>query len=74
MYKYKSLEQVQLQQEHLSFLQILLSQKYLKQVVDDNLIWRLKDLSMSSDQKVMTLLPPMEKCPIKFYDTVAFTA
>ena len=26
--------------------------------------WRYKDLSMSRDQKVMTLLPPIEKCPI----------
>ena len=29
--------------------------------------WRYKDLSMSHDeQKVMTLLPPMEKCPIEY--------
>ena len=33
-----------------------------------------KDLSMSCDQKVMTLLPPMEKFPITFYHRVAFTA
>ena len=26
--------------------------------------WRYKDLSMSRDQKLMTLLPPIEKCPI----------
>ena len=25
--------------------------------------WRYKDLSMSCDQKVMTLLPPIGKCP-----------
>ena len=28
---------------------------------------------MFCDQKVM-LLPPVEKCPIDFYDGVAFTA
>ena len=26
--------------------------------------WRYKDLSMSRDQKIMTLLPPIEECPI----------
>ena len=26
--------------------------------------WRYKDLSMSRDQKVIALLPPIEKCPI----------
>ena len=36
--------------------------------------WRYKDLSMSCEQKVMALLPPMEKCPINFYHRVAFTA
>ena len=35
--------------------------------------WRIKDLSMPCDQKVMALLSPMEKCPIKFYHRVAFT-
>ena len=25
--------------------------------------WIYKDLSMSRDQKAMTLLPPLEKCP-----------
>ena len=34
--------------------------KYLKQVVGN---WRQKDLSMSHDEEVMMLLPPMEKCP-----------
>ena len=28
---------------------------------------------MSRDKKVITLLPPMEKCPINFYHRVAFT-
>ena len=59
--------------------------KYLKQEVDGNLSicmdegspmwllynWKYKELSMSCDQKVMTL-PPMEKCPINFYHRVAF--
>ena len=39
-----------------------------------SLYWRYKDLSMSHDQKVMTLLPPMEKCPMDFYQGVVFTA
>ena len=80
MYKYKSLQEVQLPQEHLSFLQNFIITKYLKQVVDDDLSvcvderspcglsnWRYKDLLMSRDQKVMTLLPTLEKCPIDFY-------
>ena len=83
MYKYKSLQACQLPQGYLSFLVNLLNfiiTKYLKQWVDDNLIvsmnecspcglfnWRYKDLSMSHDQKVMTLLPPMKKCAIDFY-------
>ena len=29
---------------------------------------------MSHDQKVMALLAPVEKCPINFYQTVAFNA
>ena len=29
---------------------------------------------MSRDQKVMKILPPMEKCPMDFYEGVAFTA
>ena len=76
MYKYKILQAGQLLHEHLSFLQNLLKffmTKYLKQEVGDNLSvgvdkhsscglhnWRGKDLSVSHDQKVMTLLPPME--------------
>ena len=36
--------------------------------------WKYKDLSMSRDQKVMTLLPQMEKCPMVFYQGVVFTA
>ena len=37
MYKYKSLQDVQLPREHLSFLQNFIITKYLKQEVDDNL-------------------------------------
>ena len=36
--------------------------------------WKYKDWSMSRDQKVMTLLPQMEKCPMVFYQGVVFTA
>ena len=36
MYKYKSLQEVQLPQEHLSFLQNFIITKYLKQEVDDD--------------------------------------
>ena len=35
MYKYKSLQEVQVPQEHLSFLQNFIITKYLKQEVDD---------------------------------------
>ena len=89
MYKYKSLQAGQLPQQHLSFLQNLLNfiiTKYLKQevahdlsiCVDEHSPYGLpitgdKDLSMSHDQKVIILLPPMEKCPISFYQRVAFT-
>ena len=37
MYKCKSLQEVQLPQEHLSFLQNFIITKYLKQEVDDDL-------------------------------------
>ena len=87
MYKYKSLQEVQLLREHLSFLQNFIITKYLKQEVDDDLSvcvdersqgplynWRYKDLSMSRDQKIMTWLPPIEKCPNAFYHRVAFAA
>ena len=37
MYKYKSLQEVQLPREHLSFLQNFIITKYLKQEVDDDL-------------------------------------
>ena len=73
MYKYKSMQAGQLPQEHLSFLHNLLSfiiTKYLKQEVNDELsicvdvhtVWplnnfRYKNLSMSPDQTLMTLLP-----------------
>ena len=32
--------------------------------------WRYEDLSMSRDRKVMTLLPPMKKCPMDFNQEV----
>ena len=75
MYKYKSLKAGQLPQKHLSFLQNLLNfivTNNLKKEFHENLSvvallplcnLRYKDLSMSRDQKVMVLLPPMEKCP-----------
>ena len=31
------------------------------------------DLSKSHDQKVMMLLPPIDKCPMDFYQGVVFT-
>ena len=87
MYKYKSLQEVQLPQEHLSFLQNSIITKYLKQEVDDDQrvcvdqhspcglsYWRYKDLSMLRDQKVMTLLTSIEKCPIDVYNRVNFNA
>ena len=90
MYKYKSLQAGQLPQEHLSFLQNLLNfiiTKYLKQEVNDNLSLCVDEhspcgLSITGDNKiyqchvikVMTLLPPIEKCPIFFYHGVAFAA
>ena len=37
MYKYKSLQEVQLPREHLSFLQNFIITKHLKQEVDDDL-------------------------------------
>ena len=49
MYKYKSLQAVQLPREHLSFLQNLLNfiiKKYLKQEVDDD-----DDLSVCVDER-----------------------
>ena len=65
MCKYKSLQEVQLPQEHLSFLQNFVNMKYLKQEVDDNLSVCMDEHSpcglsifWSRDQKVMTLLPP----------------
>ena len=79
MYKYKSLQEVQLPQEHLSFRQNFVNIKYLKQEVDDDLSVCVDEhspwpLFWSRDQKVMTLLPPIEKCPIILYHRVAFTA
>ena len=56
IYKYKSLEEVQLPREHLSFLQNFIITKYLKQGVDDNLSVciderSLCDLSITADIK-----------------------
>ena len=89
MYKYKSLQLGQLPREHLSFLQNLLNfiiTKYFKQEVDDDLSVSVDErspcgLSITGDIKiyqcnvikVMTLLPPVEKCLINFYHGVAFT-
>ena len=44
MCKYKSLQEVQLTREHLSFLQNFINIKYLKQEVDD-------DLSVCMDER-----------------------
>ena len=86
MYKYKSLQKVQLPQQHLSFLQNFIITKYLKQVDDDPSvcldecspcglsITGDKDLSMSHNQKVMILLPPIEKCPVVFCHRGVFAA
>ena len=86
MYKYKSLQAVQLPHEHLSFLQSFIITKYLKQVDDDLSVCVDEHspcgLSITGDNKiyqchvikVMTLLPPIEKCPIFFYHGVAFAA
>ena len=81
MYKYKSLQEVQLPQEHLSFLQNFIITNYLKQEVDVELnVCAYKRSpcglpiagNMSRDQKTMTLLTPIEKCTI--IHGVAFTA
>ena len=67
----------ELPQEHLSFLKNFIITKYLKQEVDDDLSICMdehsrcglsvtrdkKILSISCDQKVMMLLPPIEKHP-----------
>ena len=53
----------------------------MKQEVDDDLSvcmderrdWRYNSLSMSRDQKVVTLLPKMDKYPMDFYQVVVFT-
>ena len=87
MNKDKSLETLQLSQEHLSLLQNLLSQDiWNKELIMTQAFawmnvapvaffynWGCKDLSMSRDQKVMTLLPPMENCPMNFYQGVFIT-
>ena len=84
MYKCKSLQEFQLPQAHLPFLQNFIITKYLKQVDDDLSICMNElspcglsitgdiDLSLSRDQKVMTLVPPMEKFPMDSIITVLF--
>ena len=57
MYKYKSLQDVQLPQEHLSFLQNFIITKYLKEEVDDNLSISVSEhspcgLSITRDIKI----------------------
>ena len=57
MYKYKSLQEVQIPREHLFFLQNFIITKYLKQEVDDNLSVcvderSLCDLSVTGDIKI----------------------
>ena len=57
MYKYKSLQEVQLPQEHLSFLQNFISTNYLKQEVDGDLSVCVDkrspcDLSIAGDLKI----------------------
>ena len=57
MYKWKSLQEVQLPQEHLSFLQNVIITKYLKQEVDDDLSVCLDErsscgLSITGDIKI----------------------
>ena len=70
------------------FLAKFIITKYLKQEVHDDLsicvderspsglsiTGDITDLTMSRDLKEITLLPPMEKCPMDFYQGVVFTA
>ena len=84
MYKYRNLKAGQLPQEHLSFLQNLLNfiiTNNLKNEFYEDLSvvaplplcnLRYKDLSMSHDQKVIILLPPMEKCPYRLLSQSCF--
>ena len=54
-HKYKSLQEVQLPREHLSFLQNFIIAKYLKQEVDDDLSVCVDEpcgLSMTGDIKI----------------------
>ena len=88
MYKYKSPASRSTTARAFVFLVKFIIQKYLKQEVNDDLSiclderspmwpfynWIYKDLSMSRYQKVMTLLPSMEMCPVDFYQGVVFTA
>ena len=61
MYKYKSLQEVQLPQEHLSSLQNFIITKYLKQEVDDDLSVcvgerSLCGLSITGDKRFINVL------------------
>ena len=69
------------------FLAKFIITKYLKQEVNDDLSVCVDECSpcglsitgdikiyQCSDQKVMMLLHPMEKCPMDFYQGVVFTA
>ena len=67
MYKYKSLKEIQLPQEHLSLLQNFIITKYLKQEVDG-------DPSVCVDERYPCGLSITEKCPIVFYRRVSFAA
>ena len=72
MYKYKSLQAGQLPQGYLSFLQDLLSQNIWnkKLMTTSAFAW----MNVAPEAFLFMLLPPMEKCPMGFYQGVIFTA
>ena len=87
IYKYQSLQADQVPQEHLSFLQNTLNfiiAIYLKQEVNNILTVCVDEsspcgCSVTGDINAMQskdndILPPMEKCPMVFYQGVVFTA
>ena len=79
MYKHKSLKGRSTTTKVSVFLQNFLNfiiTKYMKQEINDGLSVCQDEYSpvLSRDQKIMTLLPPVIKCPINFYHGVAFTA
>ena len=67
MYKYKSLQKVQLPQELLCLLQSFVITKYLKQEVND-------DPNICVDERSPCGLSITEKWPIVFYQRVACAA